>query len=99
MSDDARLALTIICFVGALLAQLGGLVLVVREARAAGRALRRWQAAEAQGFGAQGSGAQGSGEPRSLVPALLGNPFDRTAAVVLLGAGVLLGAAGNLLSL
>jgi hypothetical protein len=89
MSDDARLALTLVCFTVALLAEVGGLALVVREARRAGRVLRRWQAAD----------ACDAADLRALVPELLGNPFDRGAAAVLLVVGVVFGAAGNFLVL
>jgi hypothetical protein len=89
MSDDARLALTLVCFTVALLAEVGGLALVVREGRRAGRALRRWQTAA----------ERGGTDLHAPVPELLGNPFDRGAAAVLLVVGVVFGAAGNFLAL
>ena len=90
MSDDARLALTLICAVVGLLAQLGGLLLVVRETRKAARVLRRWSRA-----------APGQGQPelRDDVGALLDDPFDRVAAAVLLVLGVVLAGIGALLRL
>src|SRR4051794_41979149 len=82
MSDDARIALTLICSVVGLLAQLGGLLLVVRETRKASRLLRRWSQA--------GTGA-GQPDLRDVVGAWLDNPYDRVAAAVLLVLGVALG--------
>jgi hypothetical protein len=90
MRDDARLALTLICAVVGLLAQLGGLLLVVRETRKASRVLRRWSQA--------GPGA-GQPELRDAVGALLDDPYDRVAAAVLLVLGVVLGGIAALLNL
>jgi len=96
MSDDARLALTLICYVIALVAQLAGLVLVIREARRAGRALRRWQAAN-PAQNPEGSLGQQT-RVDEVVTALLGNPLDRWTAVLLLVLGVVVGGVGNFLS-
>ena len=90
MSEDARIALTLLCLGVAVVAELVGLALVIREARTASRVLRRWQDL------ALGSGQQELGE---LVRGLLGNSFDRAAAAVLLVTGVVLGGIGGLLSL
>src|SRR3954451_10785036 len=90
MSDDARLALTVICLAVGLLAQLGGLLLVVRESRKAARVLRRWSRA---------APGQGRPELRDVVGALLDDPFDRGAGAVLLVLGGALAGPGPLLSL
>jgi hypothetical protein len=97
MSVDARLALTLICYGIALVTELTGLVLVIREARRAGRALRRWQAAN-PAQNPQGALAQQT-HVNEVVAALLGNPVDRWTAVLLLVVGVVVGGLGNFLSL
>jgi hypothetical protein len=90
MSDDARIALALLCLGVAVVAELAGLALVIREARRASRALRRWQDL---------APASGQQELREVVRGLLGNSFDRTAAAVLLVTGVVLGGIGGILSL
>jgi hypothetical protein len=87
MSSDARLALTVVCFAVALLAEVGAVLLLAKEARATGRALRRWRA--------EGRTA----EEADVVEQLLGNRFDRSAAVVLLVGGIVAGGVGDFLSL
>jgi hypothetical protein len=87
MSSDARLALTVVCFAVALLAEVGAVLLLAKEARAAGRALRRWRA--------EGRKA----EEADVLEQLLGNRFDRSAAVVLLVGGIVAGGVGDFLSL
>jgi uncharacterized membrane protein YsdA (DUF1294 family) len=88
MSDTARLALTLISFGVSLLTGLAALALLAAERRRAGRALRRWQEAG-------GSGRPGAVD--ELVVHLLGNPFDRSSAVVLLVLSLVTGAVGHFL--
>ncbi len=97
MSDSAQLALTVVCYVVAVCAQLAGLALVVKEVRRTSRALRRWQAASTEGRGLDAS-VRG-GELSLIVDDLLGDRFDRAGAVVLVGIGVVAGALGHFLSL
>ena len=96
MDHTALLVLTVLCFVVGLGAELIGVALAVSEVRSAGRALRRWREAHRAGD------PPGSGPARDLdqvVGALLGNPFDRVSAAVLVVLGIVAGAAGNVLSL
>ena len=87
MRDTARLALTVVCFAVALVAELAALALLLREARRAERALRRWRDTDPPV------------PVRLVADQLLGNRFDRGAAVVLLVVGLVVGALGNFLGL
>jgi hypothetical protein len=87
----------VLCFALALVAELIGVALVVSEVRSAGRALRRWRDAHPAGTG-QGS-AGPAGDLDQVVSGLLGSPFDRVSAAVLIVVGIVAGAAGNFLSL
>ncbi|MGY1689511.1 hypothetical protein ACI79C_04115 [Geodermatophilus sp. SYSU D00697] len=89
MSDTAQVALTVVCYAVAALAQLTALVLLAREARRSSSVLRRWHEAD----------PRQRAELPGLVGDLLGNSFDRGAAVVLLVVGVVTGALGHFLSL
>ncbi|MDP9428481.1 MAG: hypothetical protein M3Q47_06195 [Actinomycetota bacterium] len=97
MSDTAQVALTVVCYVVSVLAQLAGLALIVKEVQRTGRALARWRAIREEAGKADSSGQRG--ELGAVVDHVLGNQFDRTSAVVLLVIGVVVGALGNLLSL
>ena len=92
MSDTAQLALTIVCWLVAVAAEVTGIALLAKEARASRRAVARWRAER-----------DAAGQPRrgldDLVGELLGNRFDRGAAVALLALGVVVGAIGDFLSL
>jgi hypothetical protein len=93
MSDTARLALTVVCWVLALVAELSAIALLAREGRAAGRVLRRWYDAPRPGDERQRPSLD------AALQQLLVNRFDRGAAVFLLVLGVVVGTVGNLLSL
>jgi hypothetical protein len=95
MSATARLALTVVCWLVALVAEVCALVLLAREWRAVSRALRRWRNLRRAG----GEQPAGLDDLDGLVDHLLDNPFDRSAAVVLLVVGVVVGTVGNILSL
>ena len=86
MSPEARVALTVVCVVLALVAELAGITLLVLEARRAGRALRGWREADEAGRAA-------------VLEQLATAGFDRTAAVALLVLGVVAGAVADLLAL
>jgi hypothetical protein len=94
MSPTAQVALTVVCYTLALVTELTGLTLLVREGRRTGRALRRWRDEDKQEalFARQR-------QLDGIVDVLLGNVFDRVAAVVLLIVGVAASALGNFLSL
>ncbi|RBY82499.1 hypothetical protein DQ238_04220 [Geodermatophilus sp. TF02-6] len=101
MSETARVALAVVCFSVALLAQLTGIALLVGEGRRTGDALRRWRDARS-GVGGRDTPAGApvrAEELDGLVDHLLGNRFDRATAAVLLLVGVVAGALGSLLSL
>ena len=89
MSDTAQVALTVVCYTVAALAQLTAIALLAREGRRSSRVLRRWQEAD----------PRRRAELPDLVGGLLGNSFDRRTAVVLLVVGVVTGAVGHFLSL
>ena len=95
MCDTAQVALAVLCYLVAVLAQLGGIALLVKEARRAGRVLGRWRAANPPGR--EPAGAQA--ELSDVVEHLLLDRFDRMAAVALVMTGVVAGAVGNFLSL
>lgn len=95
MNPTARLALTVVCWVLALLTELAGIVLLVVEGRRTGRALRRWREARPGGEGLFAERRQLA----TLVDVLSGNPFDRGMAVGLIAVGVVVGTVGNLLTL
>ncbi len=97
MSETAQVALAVVCFSVALLAQLTGLALLVADARRTGSTLRRWHDAGAAGR-AQEAPVQ-HGELTSLLDSLMGNRFDRAAAAVLLVVGVVAAALGWFLAL
>jgi len=94
MSDTARLALTVVCYVVAVLAQLAGLALLAKEGRRVGATLPRWRDADPQ----PGSAGR-RGELDRVVDDLLGNRFDRTSALALLALGVVAGGLGHFLGL
>jgi hypothetical protein len=89
MNETARIALTVVCYAVTALAQLTALVLLVREGRRSTGVLRRWAEVD----------PRQRAELPGLVGDLLGNSFDRGAAVVLLFVGVVTGALGHFLSL
>jgi hypothetical protein len=89
MNETARVALTVVCYAVAAIAQLTALALLVREGRRSSGVLRRWSEAD------PGQRAELSG----LVGDLVGSSFDRGAAVALLFVGVATGALGHFLSL
>jgi len=95
MSPTARLALTVVCWVLALVAEVGGILLLVIETRRTGRALRRWRQVEPAEEGLFAKQRQLD----DLVDVLAGNPVDRGMAVALLAVGVVVGTVGNLLTL
>jgi hypothetical protein len=86
MSPDARVALTVVCIVLGLVAELAGIALLVAAGRRAGRALRQWREADDDGRAA-------------LLEQVMAAGFDRTAAVAFLVVGVVAGAVGALLAL
>src|SRR5690349_12887361 len=73
MTTTARLALTVVCWTLALLAEVAGILLLVVEGRRTGRALRRWRQVDPQDEGLFAKQRQLDG----LVDVLAGNPFDR----------------------
>ena len=91
MSDTAQVALAVLCYLVAVLAQLGGIALLVTEARRVGRILGGRRAADPLGTEHLEAG--------DVVDHLLGNRFDRVAGVALLVTGVVAGALGNVLAL
>jgi hypothetical protein len=95
MTPTARLALTIVCWTLALVAEVAGLLLLVAESRRTGRALRRWREVDPEDEGLFAKQRQLD----TLVDVLAGRPFDRGTAVALLVVGVVVGTAGNLLTL
>jgi hypothetical protein len=95
MSPTARLALTVVCWTLALLAEVAGILLLVVEGRRTGRALRRWRHVEPADEGLFAKQRQLDG----LVDVLVGSSFDRGTAVALLALGVVVGTVGNLLTL
>ncbi len=97
MSETARVALAVVCFSVALLAQLTGLALLVADARRTGSALRRWR--DGGTAGRDPEGPVRLGELTSLLDSLLGNRFDRAAAAALLLVGAVAGALGWFLAL
>lgn len=97
MSETAQVALAVVCFSVAALAQLTGLALLVADARRTGSALRRWR--DGCPPGREQETPVRLGELAGLLDSLLGNRFDRAAAAVLLVVGVVAGALGGLLAL
>jgi hypothetical protein len=95
MSPTARLALTVVCWTLALLAEVAGLLLLVADGRRTGRALRRWRQVDPDDEGLFAKQHQLD----ALVDVLAGNAFDRATAVALLVLGVVVGTIGNLLTL
>jgi hypothetical protein len=95
MSPTARLALTVVCWTLALLAEVAGLLLLVADSRRTGRALRRWRQVDPDDEGLFAKQHQLD----ALVDVLTGNAFDRATAVALLVLGVVVGTIGNLLTL
>jgi hypothetical protein len=95
MTSPARLALLVVCWVLALVAEVAGLLLLVIESRRTGRALQRWRQLDPDEEGLFAKQRQLD----ELVDVLAGNPFDRGAAVALLVLGVVVGTIGNLLTL
>lgn len=98
MSQAARLPLTVVCIVVALAAELGGIALLVAEARAATRALRRWRDAKPE-ENPDGSYGRQRLMDDEVVEHLLGHEFDRGLAVGLIVLGVVAGALANILIL
>ncbi|SFL24379.1 hypothetical protein [Geodermatophilus ruber] len=101
MSDTAQVGLAVVCYAVAVSAQLAGLALLVTEARRTGAALRRWrdEDPERRWSDEDPEPAGQHGDLDRVVARLVGNSFDRTAAVVLLAVGVVAGALGHFLSL
>lgn len=96
-----------VCFVVALTAELGGICLVVQEARTARHALEQWRGPASvndpvmRAFRhrvVQTVHIQQEADDE-VIALLLGNQANRLAAVVLLVAGVVVGTLGNFLSL
>jgi hypothetical protein len=98
-----------VCFVVAALAELSGILLIVREAQAAQRALKEWRG-PASVKDLDGSSAAFRRRDVTLahyqqeaddvvIAHLLGSQAKRWAAVALLFVGVLAGTLGNFLSL
>src|SRR3712207_9094792 len=92
MSETAQVALAVVCFAVAVLAQVTGLALLVAEARRTGAALRRWRDGGPEGH--RPETPVRPGDLAVLVDALLGNRVDRAAAPALLVGGVVAGARG-----
>lgn len=97
-----------ICFAIAAVAEIAGIRLVVKEARRAQEALRRWRGP----VSVELSGAMAAFHRRDVVTTsiqqeaddeviahLLGSQAHRWTAVALLSVGILVGALGNFLSL
>ena len=97
MSETAQVALAVVCFSVALLAQVTALALLVADARRAGSALRRWR--DAGTAGREREAPVRLCELTGLLDTLLDNRFDRAAAAVLLVVGVVAGALGWFLAL
>jgi hypothetical protein len=97
MSETAQVALAVVCFSVAVLAQVTGLALLVADARRTGSALRRWL--DDGPAGRERETPVRLGELTSLLDILLDNRFDRSAAAVLLVVGVVAGALGWFLAL
>ncbi len=97
MSETAQVALAVVCFSVALLAQVTGLAMLVADARRTGSALRRWR--DSGMAGREQEAPVRLAELTSLLDSLSGNRFDRAAAVVLLLVGVVASAVGGLLAL
>jgi hypothetical protein len=87
-----------ICYVVSFLAEVGGVLLVVGEARKAVAVLRAWEAADNPLNMGQGTWAQVLLMNR-VVRALLDARVRVTSAVVLLLVGVIAGTLGNFLTL
>ncbi len=96
MSETAQVALAVVCFSVALLAQVTGLALLVADARRTAAAIRRWRDG---GTGREREAPVRLGELTCLLDALLDNRFDRATAAVLLVIGVVAGALGWFLAL
>ncbi len=98
MSETAQVALAVVCFSVALLAQVTGLAMLVADARRTGSALRRWR--DGGIAGREREAPVRLAELTSLLDSLLGNRFDRAAAAaVLLLVGVVASAVGGFLAL
>ena len=97
MSETAQVALAVVCFSVALLAQVTGLALLVVDARRTGAALRRWR--DGGAAGREREAPVRLGELTALLDSLLDGHFDRAAAAVLLLVGVVAGALGWFLAL
>jgi hypothetical protein len=95
MSDTARLALTLVCWLLAGAAEVTGIALLAKEARASRRAVARWR--ERRDSAPEPSA--GLEDVEDVLDQLLGNRFDRAAAVGLLALGVVVGSIGNFLGL
>ena len=97
MTHTARLALTMVCFVVALAAELMAVALVVSQVRAATKALREWDQPDRAGT-PDGPGEQ-LRQLRGVVRGLLDRSVDRVLTVVLVVTGAVVGAAGDVLAL
>ena len=97
MSETAQVALAVVCFSVALLAQVTGLALLVADARRTAAALRRWR--DGGTTGREREAPVRLGELACLLDTLLENRFDRATAAVLLVIGVVAGALGWFLAL
>jgi hypothetical protein len=97
MSETAQVALAVVCFAVAVLAQVTGLALLVADARRTGAALRRWR--DSSPAGHRPETPVRLGDLAVLLDTLLDNRFDRAAAAVLLVVGVVAGALGWFLAL
>jgi hypothetical protein len=97
MSETARVALAVVCFSVALLAQVTGLALLVADARRTGATLRRWR--DGGTAGREREAPIRLDELTDLLDSLLDNRFDRAAAAVLLLVGVVASALGWFLTL
>jgi hypothetical protein len=97
MSETAQVALAVVCFSVAVLAQVTGLALLVADARRTGAALRRWR--DGGPPGREEESPVRLGELAGLLDSLLDNRFDRATAAVLLVVGVVAGALGCFLAL
>ncbi|MBM7804968.1 hypothetical protein JOD57_000805 [Geodermatophilus bullaregiensis] len=87
-----------VLFVIACLAELGSVVLIVREARTAAGVLRRWQRADNPANQEQGTWAQVL-LINEVVRTLLDARVRIASAVALLVVGILAGTVGNFLTL
>ena len=95
MSSTARLALIVVCWSLALVTEVAGIVLLLADHRRTGRALRRWREVDPADEGLFARQSQLD----ALVDLLTGNGFDRVMGVALLVTGIVVGTAGNLLTL